>query len=221
MPTSGIPLNNYWVVTPTSQFTTKAYGNLAGTDLFFYVNDTGALVVVNQNSASVSAHPPDGASAPGSITYTLAPAAKWVDCVSVAPYGTVHTYYADPSGTIWYIPYSAFPGRASATQVTTVNAVTFSVAHLPNSTPNAFVMIVDDGIRHWLYVATDPLFQNLLNPAVAVYNNSLDQSIYVTRPSISMHPNDTTLATVSCHEIIIQTSLSDVGFYEIEIPGVS
>jgi hypothetical protein len=82
-------------------------------------------------------------------------------------------------------------------------------------------MMVDDGIRHHLYVAHDPLFTALVVPAEATYNNSLDLTIYLSQPSIAMHPSDTNLITVTFQQTLISNSSTSVGFYEVLVPGVS
>jgi hypothetical protein len=208
-----IPVNKYFIVTPSSQFISKAYANLNGTDLFFFVNETSNLRVVNMQSGGSGA-------TPGSTIFTLAQVAKWVDVIAMP--GVVYVYYADLEGNVWFIPYRNFGGLVPApTLLTTVLAITFSTIYTPQSSPLVFQMMIDDGIRHRLYVSTDPTFTTLLAPVLAAYNNSLNTTIYLSQPSIAMHPLDTNRITVTFQETIVANSNTNVGFYEVRVPGVS
>ncbi len=208
MPTPNNPItpDTYFIVTPGSQFISKAYGNLNGTDLFFYVSDTQELRVVNFTTSVV-----------GNTTFVLANAAIWVSVISVT--GMVHVYYADLGGQIWYIPYTLFGGSAPATKLNQGSAVTFSCIHTPQSTPPAYIMMIDDGIKHNLFVAADPKFQAAISTLVT-YNNSFNPHVYVTRPIITMHPSDTNRLTVHTQQITVLTSVSQVGWYVVVIPGL-
>jgi hypothetical protein len=208
-----IPLDTYFVVTPPSQFSSKSYATLNGTDLFVYVNETNELRVVNMNSSATNA-------TPGTITYTLAQDVKWVRAVSLT--GVVHIYYADTSGNLWLIEYRQLGATITSINLTGfATAVTFSAIYTPQTSPPAFIMLVDDGIRHNVYVATDSQFLDQLVSPTVVYNNTLSPTIYLSFPSIAMHPQDTTRATVTVEQTIIQTSVTSVGFYEIVVPGLS
>jgi hypothetical protein len=208
-----IPINKYFIVTPSSQFISKAYATLNGTDLFFFVNETANLRVVNMQSGTLTA-------TPGSTIFTLVQAAKWVDVIE-AP-GVVYVYYADPEGNVWYIPYRNFGGLVpSPVMLSTVQAVTFSTIFTPQTNPPAFMMMIDDGVHHQLYTATDPLFSALLAPVQTTYNNSLDLSDYITMPSIAMHPTDTTVLTVICQQVTVPPTQTSVGFYAVTVEGLS
>jgi hypothetical protein len=208
-----IPVNKYFIVTPSSQFISKAYANLNGTDLFFFVNDLGNLRVVNMESGTLTA-------TPGSTQFTLAQVAKWVDVI--AQPGVVYVYYADLQSNVWVIPYRNFGGLVpTPVLLDVVPTITFSTIFTPQSSPPVYQMMVDDGIRHRLYVSTDPLFTSLLSPVLATYNNSLNTAIYLSQPSIAMHPSDTNRITVTFQETVISNSSTNVGFYEVRVPGVS
>jgi hypothetical protein len=207
-----IPVDTYFVVTPASQFISKAYANLNGTDLFFYVAETNALRVVNMNSTGSTA-------APGSLTYTLALNAKWVDVIAQS--GVVYVYYGDLANNIWCISYRTFGSLPTPVLLTTVPAITFSTIYTGQSSPPVYQLMVDDGVRHRLYVAHDPLFQTLLVPAQVTYNNTLDTTIYLSQPSIAMHPLDTDRITVTFQQTLVSNSTTSVGFYEVRVPGVA
>jgi hypothetical protein len=208
-----IPVDKYFIVTPSSQFISKAYASLNGTDLFFFVNDLGNLRVVNMQSGNTTA-------TPGSTIFTLAQVAKWVDVI--AQPGVVYVYYADNDSNVWYIPYRNFGGLVpSPVLVPVVPAITFSTIYTAQSSPPVYQMMVDDGLRHHLYVSTTPTFSSLLSPALVAYNNTLNTAIYLSQPSIAMHPLDTDRITVTFQETVIQTSLTNVGFYEVRVPGVA
>jgi hypothetical protein len=207
-----IPLNKYFIVTPSSQFISKAYATLNGTDLFFFVNDLGNLRVVNMQSGTLTA-------TPGSTIFTLAQMAKWVDVIEAS--GVVYVYYADPEGNIWYIPYRSFGGLVPVpTLLSTVQAVTFSTIFTPQTSPPAFMMMIDDGVKHQLYTASDPLFSELLAPVQLAYNNTLNPAVYITMPSIAMHPTDVTVLTVACQQVTVPPTQTSVGFYAVTVQGV-
>jgi len=214
-----IPLNTYFVVTPSSQFISKAYATLNGTDLFIYVNETNTLSAINMNSTVTTA-------SPGSVTYTLAVNAAWTGVVSRP--GICNVYYADLNGVVWYIPYKTFGGPPpTPVQLTNVmppfpaKVTTFSVIYTPQTTPPAYMMMTFDGVYHRIYVASDPLFVSLLAPTQITYNNALAPTFFVTEPNISMHPLDTVNLTVFCQQLNENNSVVQVGFYGVAAPGVS
>ena len=209
-PDNPITQGSYWPVTPGAEFTSKAYGNLSGTDLFFFVTTTQELRVVNFTT-----------DAPGNTSFVLALAARWVGALSMA--GVVHVYYADLSGQMWHIPYSILGGPFSAASIPITQVNNFSVTYTPQSTPPAFMMITDDGVFHTLYVnnADDPAFGTPLAPPLIVYNNALAPTVFVTQPTITMHPLDTVNLTVAVQQINQMTDVSEVGFYAVVAPGVS
>jgi hypothetical protein len=208
-----IPVDKYFIVTPSSQFISKAYANLNGTDLFFFVNDLGNLRVVNMQSGNTTA-------TPGSTIYTLAQIARWVDVI--ARPGVVYVYYGDYDGNIWYIPYRNFGGLVpTPTLLPLATAVTFSTIYTPQSSPPAYMIMVDDGLRHHLYVSTQPTFATLLAPNQVTYNNTLDTTIYLSQPSIAMHPLDVDRITVTFEQTVVATSVTSVGFYEVRVNGVA
>jgi hypothetical protein len=196
-----IPVDKYFIVTPSSQFISKAYASLNGTDLFFFVNETSNLRVVNMHSGATTA-------TPGSTIFTLAQEAKWVDVI--ARPGVVYVYYEDLSGDVWFIPYRNFGGL-----------VTVSTIYTAQSSPPAYMAMVDDGIRHHLYVSQQPTFETLLAPSVVTYNNLLDTTIYLSQPSIAMHPSDDDRVTVTFQETIVMSGVTNVGFYEVRVQGVA
>lgn len=212
MPTPNNPITQgtYWVVTPGAEFLSKSYGNLDGTDLFFYVSTTSELRVVNFTTNK-----------PGNSTFVLATDAKWVATISIA--GVVLVYYADLTGQMWHIQYRIFGAATAKTQIPVTGVNNFSVTYTPQTTPLAYMMITDDGVYHTLYVnnANDPTFNTLLAPATRVYNNALNPAVFVTLPTVTMHPDDTVNLTISCQSINQHTDISSVGFYTVVAPGVS
>jgi len=211
-----IPVDQYFIITPSSnvQNMPGAYATLGVTDLFFYITETGSLRVVNMNSTGSTA-------APGLISYSIAQGVLWMDVITMPGNGVVQIYYTDTSGAMWYAPYVTLGSNVTFTQVSSVTtAITFSTIYAPNSSPRVFLMMIDDGIRHNLYVSTNPQYIGILSHTVT-YNNNLSTLIYLTRPSIAMHPSDTTAITVTFQQTVLQTSASNVGFYEVLVPGLT
>lgn len=211
-----IPINTYFIVTPSSQFISKAYSSLQDFDLFFYVNETSSLRVVNMQSGTLTA-------TPGSINYTLAQGVSWVGVVSQP--GVAHTYYADQSGVVWHLDYRVF-GGTPPTPTHLVNlspepVQTFSVIYTPQTTPPAYMMMTFDGVFHRIFVASDPLFQDLLAPSQVTYNNALAPTFFVSQPNIAMHPLDTVNVCVICQQLNENNSVVQVGFYGVAAPGLS
>jgi len=207
-PNNPITQGSYWVVTPAADYISKAYGNLNGSDLFFYVaQGTNELRVVGFS-----------VDVPSNTTYVLALDVKWVGVVSAA--GVVHVYYADLNGQMWYIPFVLFGAQVSPQLLSIINVVTFSATYTPQSNPPAFMIMTDDGVHHTLYVSTDPLFGSLLS-TMETYSNALDLSNYITMPSIAMHPLDTTVLTVICQKVTEPPTSTYVGFYAVTVQGLS
>jgi len=205
-PSNPITLDTYFIVTPASEFVSKAYGNLNGTDLFFYVNETASLRVVNFNTNQV-----------GNTSYVLAQNVTWVGVISLS--GVVHVYYVDINGQVWYIPYTSFGTTHNPVALTISGVVTLSVCFTPQSSPPAFFMMVDNGIDHILHAANDAMFSSVIS-TTTVYNNSFNTALYVTRPNIAMHPLDTNRLTVHVQQITVSNDASQTGFYVVEVPGV-
>lgn len=208
-PTNPITQGSYWVVTPASNFVSKAYGNLNGADLFFYVSQTNDLCVVNFTTDK-----------PGNTTFVLAAGAKWVGAVSLS--NIVHVYYADFAGQMWHIPYQIFGSTSVATTIPVTQVNNFSVTYTPQTTPPAFMLMTDDGVFHTLYVnnASDPTFNLPLAPPLRTYSNALAPAVFVTQPTITMHPSDTVNLTVIVQQINQMNDVSEVGFYAVTAPGV-
>jgi hypothetical protein len=209
-----IPVDTYFIVTPGSEFVSKAFSNLNGTDLFFYITETGSLRVVNMVSTG-------GTATPGTVSFALAQNTKWVGVVQQT--GVTHVYFADrTSGNVFYIPYTTFGGSHPAPFALSITGtVTFSVMHTSTSTPPVYIMMADDGIRHNMFVATDPKFQvQVTSQPTVTYNNSLNTAIYLFHPTVTMHPADTNRVTVTFQQTTVLTSAQGVGFYEVRVPGV-
>lgn len=209
-PNNPITQGSYWVVTPGANFKSKSYGNLNGEDLFFYVSQTNDLSVVNFTTNK-----------PGNTTFVLAAGAIWVGTISLP--GIVHVYFADFSGQMWHIPYQILGSNTLPAMIPITGVANFSVTSTPQTTPPAYMLLKDDGVYHTLYVnaATDPTFNTLLAPATRIYNNALNPSVFVTQPTVTMHPDDTTNITVICQDINQNTDVSSVGFYTVAAPGIS
>src|SRR5271157_5049387 len=189
-PNNPITQGSYWPVTPGVEFVSKAYGNLNGTDLFFFITTTQELRVVTFTTNT-----------PGNTSFVLSVGAQWVGVMSFA--SVVHVYFADLNGQMWHIPYRILGGAFIASQIPITSAVDFSVTYTPQTTPPAFMLLKDDGVFHTLYVnnANDPTFNTLLAPATRVYNNALNPNVFVTLPTVTMHPDDTVNITVICQDI--------------------
>lgn len=200
-----LPIDTYIPVAPETNPISKGYLLLGGSDVLIYVSSTHEL------RSTVAGH----------TTYsTLALGVSWVFCVQQNTSG--HVYYVDLSGRTFHLEYDQ-PGLAvhAPTLLNNVSAaVTVSALWSATSTPNSFMLMVDDGIRHHLYVATDAIFQNLVSNTVT-FNNSLSTLALVSKPCIAMHPSDTDAITVTCERTDLNTDLTTVGFYEVKVPGVS
>ncbi len=208
-----IPLDQYFIVTPGSEFISKNYATLSGTDLFLYITETGSLRVVNMNS---TISPPNAQ--PGTTTFSLAQNAKWVGSISRP--GIVHIYFADTNGQMKYIPYTLLGGSVIVQSLSMASVITFSVTYAPQTTPPAYMIMTDDGINHNLFVATDPAFHSVIS-SVRTYSNLVNPATYVTRPAIAMHPLDATRITVHCQQFTVLTSVSRVGFYVVKVLGLT
>jgi len=209
-PTNPITQGSYWVVTPAANFKSKSYANLNGADLFFYVSQTNDLCVVNFTTNK-----------PGNTTFVIAPNAIWVGTISLP--GVVHVYFADFGGQMWHIVYQIFGSNTAPTMIPITGVQNFSVTYTPQTTPPAFMLLKDDGVFHTLYVnnANDPTFHTLLAPATRIYNNALNPNVFVTLPTVTMHPDDTVNITVICQDINQMNDVSSVGFYTVAAPGVA
>jgi len=204
----GIPVDTYFIVTPGSEFISKSYATLNGTDLFFYITETGSLRVVNMISTG-------GSAVPGNTAFSLAQNVAWVGTISRP--GIVHVYYADMNGSLHHISYTLLGGQVVIDNINVSSIVTFSVTYVPQSIPPAYLLMVDDGLHHNLYAAIDPLFQSSIS-TLQTYNNGFDLSKYVIRPVIAMHPADTQNLTVHTQELV--GAASNVGWYVVKVPGL-
>lgn len=199
-----IPQDTYFTVTPATNPRSKATGTLSGVDYFFYVAENGDLRVKTFS---------------GVQSYTLDANTMWVDTVQGVD--TIHVYYSNRSGIIFYIPFQQF-GQGNGAPVNTGISganVTFSANYAPNSVPPAYLIIVDDAVNHNLYVSGSPDFSTIIGTK-RVYSNSVDLIYYTTKPTISVHMQDTNIATVNVNQIRISDGHSKVGFYVVQIPGV-
>jgi hypothetical protein len=197
--------NQYFIGTPASNFKSKVEAQLAGVDYFFYITDSGDLVVKTFS---------------GVVSYTLAAGAKWVDIIPEAE--RLHVYWSDKTSNVMHLVFEQFGGGSLVPVATGINSanLTFSVNYAAHSTPPVYVMLVDTGFEHILYVAQDPDFHTLLAPATRVYSNLVDPAYFVTRPMIAIHPLDTNVATVNVQRLKVSNNESKVGFYVITLPGV-
>lgn len=199
-----IPLDQYFTIDPSSEFRSKAHGILFAQELFFYVSDTSQLRVRAFN---------------GLIAYAIAENVRWASAFA-AP-DRVQLYYADNNGIVYYIPFFHFgSGTLTAIPLGVNNAITFDVQFIAQSNPPVFAMVVDDGIRHTLYVANDAGFTSIRATQV-IFTNTTDPTHYVTRPRIAMHPQDTDVLTVHCQRILVSDSSSTTGMYCVRMQGVS
>jgi hypothetical protein len=201
-----IPIDTYFTIDPSSEFKSKAHGILFSQELFFYVSDTSELRVRNFN---------------GLVAYTVAQNCIWAAAFSASD--RVQLYYATVGGNIFYIPYFHFgSGTLDTVEITglVAPAVTFDVFYCVNSNPPVYTMVVDDGVRHTLYVANDSAFTSI-RATEQIYTNTTDPTHYVQRPRIAMHPEDTDIMTVHVQKIVVQTGASGTGFYTVRIPSVA
>lgn len=124
------------------------------------------------------------------------------------------------NGQMWHIPYQIFGSTSVATALPMTGVVNFSVTYTPQTTPPAYMIMTDDGVFHKLHVASDPVFASPLAATQTCYNNALAPAVFVTQPTITMHPSDTKNLTVSVQQINQMNDVSSVGFYTVAAPGV-
>jgi hypothetical protein len=175
-------------------------------DYFFYITDNGDLNVQTFG---------------GGQSYTLAVNVRWVDVIPASD--RIHVYFSDrTTSMVLYLAFEHFGAGSLTPTSTSINGafLTFSVNYAANSTPPAYLLLLNDGVNHNLYVATDPTFQTIL-ASRRVYSNIVDLVHYTTQPTISMHPEDTDVATINVQQIRLSDGHSKVGFYVVKIPGVA
>jgi hypothetical protein len=207
-PSNPITLDTYFIVTPASEFISKSYANLNGVDLFFYVNETNSLRVVNFNTNQV-----------GNTSFVLAQDVVFVGSISLA--GVIHVYYADINGQLWYFPYVTLGATVVPVALAISGVVTFSICYTPQSTPpNAFMLLVDNGLDHIVYAATNPTFTSLIS-TTTVFNNAFNPNLYITLPKAAVHPLDTDVLTIHVQQITVESDTNQTGFYAVQVPGVS
>jgi hypothetical protein len=199
-----IPANTFFTVTPATNFKSKATGTLNGTDYFFYIADNNDLNVKTFS---------------GIQSYTLAVDALWVDTIQGSD--RIHVYYSLRTGQIFYQAFMHF-GAGDLTPIATAigsAAVSFSVNFAPNCVPPAYLLLLNDGVNHNLYSSANPAFSPILAQA-RIFSNLVDNAHYVTRPSLSIHAQDTNVVTIDVQQIRVNDGHSKVGFYVVRIPGV-
>lgn len=192
--------DQYFTVTP-SNFLSKAHCTFGGQDLFFFVTELNELRVQVFNAI---------------LSYRLAPDVKQVQILPGV--NEVNVYFLSTGGEIFYFPFHQL--GTGVTPVTThiQQIQNFSAFHARNTLPASYLLMVDDGVRHLLYVASDPGFTSVSSHN-RVYNNSIDQTYYTFGPRLAIHPQDTRRLTVVCQRQTISTGDINVGMYEIVIPG--
>jgi hypothetical protein len=200
-----IPSNTYFTETPATNFKSKAVATLNGVDYVFYIAGNNDLLVKVFG---------------GVISYQLAVNARWVDTIQ----GTdrIHLYYTLRSDDlVRYLPFQHFGSGDLNPVATSISgaSTTFSVNFAPNTVPPAYLLILNDGVNHDLFVSGDPDFSTIIG-SKRTYSNALDHTFYVTRPTIAIHPQDTNIVTIHTQRIKIFDSTSKVGFYVVQIPGV-
>jgi hypothetical protein len=199
-----IPLDQFFSVAPETNFLACGYANLGGVDLLFYVSTTNELRVQAFGSTNFT---------------TLIVGCTWVDVVSV---GTVaHVYFINMTGQVFHFQYDGLgPVRHPVTIINGIpTAVTISAIFAHTSTPNVYILMLDDGQTHWLFTSAVETFTPIIN-TLAVYSNLIDPAHFASKPTIKMHPGDTHRATVIIQRLLIASQQNTVGFYVVPIPGV-
>lgn len=211
-----IPLNNYFDPTAVgSNLGARGYGNLAGADVFFYISQTNEIRVKQANATATSGQ---------STIQILVTDVKWLSVIQQPPQGVVHLYWSDPSGAMFYAPYTArnFTQPVTPQSLAFSTQFTFSTTLAPNGSPAAYCMLIDDGTKHTLYTSINPNFSPLLGSSV-VYNNTFSNAIFVNMPVLAVHPQDTNIATINTQVTTLPSppGIPKVGFYVAKLPGVS
>lgn len=202
-----IPLDQYFSIAPETDVLATGYAHLAGSDLFFYVSTTHELRVVPFGSVFTN-------------YVTLAIGVMYCDVVWLT--NVAHVYYVDLNGAVWHFQYDQYGiVRHPITQVSGIPIAntTISVIYQPHTTPQVYVMMLDDGTTHWVITSLVPDF-SVIATQLAVFHNAFDQNYFSFAPKIAVHPNDTVNLTVVVDQVILANSQRQVGFYVTQIPGV-
>lgn len=199
-----IPLDQYTTAVPAS-FITRAYANLSGLDLFFFVSSTNELRVKQANNSNIR---------------TLQTGVRWMCLIQGT--GIVHLYYSLLNSSMYYASFQVQNFVSGIVPVTMglSSFASFSACYCPNSTPPAYDLIIDDGTRHTLYTSGVPDFSVQLGK-LTTFNNSVDRTYLVNYPIIAIHPNDTNSVTINCQRTTVSNGFSEVGFYAVKLPGVA
>lgn len=204
---ANIPLDTYIAIAPETDYIAKGHINLGGTDIFIYISTTNELRSV----------------ALGETTFnSLVEGVLWVTVWQPDP-SHAHIYYIDQAARVWHVEYDQYgPLINIPVMIAGVPlCVTIDVIDAPHTTPPVWVMMLDDGAKHHIFTAATPDFGTILQSMI-VYNNLLDHTYYNTLPTIALHPSDTVNLTVAMQQQSLSNStLFDVGFYVIPIPGVT
>lgn len=202
-----IPLDTYIAIAPETDYIAKGHINLGGTDIFIYISDTNELRSV----------------ALGETTFnSLVENVSWVTVWQPDPTHS-HIYYIDQAAQVWHVEYDQYGPLVNTPHMIAgvPLCVTIDVLDAPNTTPPVWVMILDDGAKHHIFTSATPDFGTILQSEI-VYNNLLDHTYYNTLPTIALHPLDTVNLTVSIQQQnLASPTIYDVGFYIIQIPGVT
>lgn len=210
-----IPLNQFFTITPSTNFKSKGHAILTGQELFFYIADNGDLRVQNFG---------------GIISYTLDINCHWCCAISQTnspSNNLVHVYYTTAANNINYIAYQVFGSTPPPVATGLGSAVTFDVFYATQATTatipphtGVYMLILDDGQSHQLTAATDPAMHNIVS-STRVFTNITDTQHYVSRPTLAMHPEDTNIVTVNCQQFTFQGAINKVGFYTVKVPGLA
>ena len=185
-----------------ANFVSRAYANLSGEDLFFYVTQaTHELRVKSFTNSNV---------------ILLAVNISYVSVIQAT--GVVHLYFADVNGVVYYAPFtnSNFSAPLNPVHIPVPSVKTISTCYAPNASPPLYALLIDDGTVHTVYTSQTPDFA-VFKGQLRVFNNNIDHVHYVTEPVITVHPQDTINAVV--HVRRITGAASQTGFYTCVLPG--
>ncbi len=199
-----IPVDQYTTAIGDS-FLARAYANLLGNDLFFYVSTTNEFRVKNAANNSI---------------VTLVPGVRWMCLIQAS--GLVHLYYSLLNGVIYYAPFTTanYVAPLVATVTGLSSPATFSACYAPTSTPTCSARGVDYGRRHPGYTSSSPDMRSLLGK-IQTYNNNVSQAYLVNEPVMAIHANDTNAVTINVMRTTVSNGYQQVGFYVVQLPGVS
>lgn len=199
-----LPLDVYIDLQSESTTRSACFGTVNSQDLLFYVTTGGDLRVKS--------------------TANLNPKVLDINVVSVdgvfnGAYADI--YYVRSDSSVWHMEFRDFDSNTFFKE--TLTAVSEQARHISTAKiNNRFLVMIDDGTSHTLYVAQD--YRLLADQfRIVCYNNALNQERYVTNPRIDVHEENTTMPwilTIAVDVLNISTGDKQIGTYAVPLPVI-